>query len=254
MTGAIGRVRRLQRLVNYALVLLAFVAPAALGAQSVLWYAGDFNSVNGYQNGFNFAGPPDGRQFCDFVIPTGETWTITQAFSDNLANVASGITSADYQIRTGMAAGNLGTLVSSGTFTATWTTTGRSAFGYTEYRIDGTLSSSVILSAGTYWINVRPRNSVATGSCFKSTTSGTNGVGALNNNNSLSSYNGAAPTANANDFVCGVRGTKGPGLTVAAVAGTAQNVYANDTGSGGNGIVAGRFTVASNSQTGASLN
>ncbi|MCC7508420.1 MAG: DUF4082 domain-containing protein, partial [Planctomycetes bacterium] len=48
--------------------------------------------------------------------------------------------------------------------------------------------------------------------------------------------------------------TTGPSLTVAAVAGTAQNVYANDTGSGGNGIVAGRFTVASNSQTGASLN
>ncbi|MCC7508758.1 MAG: hypothetical protein IT464_05255, partial [Planctomycetes bacterium] len=46
----------------------------------------------------------------------------------------------------------------------------------------------------------------------------------------------------------------GPSLAVAAVAGTAQNVYANDTGSGGNGIVAGRFTVASNSQTGASLN
>ncbi|MBK8207771.1 MAG: hypothetical protein IPK87_13435 [Planctomycetes bacterium] len=45
----------------------------------------------------------------------------------------------------------------------------------------------------------------------------------------------------------------GPSLTVSATAGTAQNVYANDTGSGGNGILAGRFTVASNSQTGASL-
>lgn len=49
--------------------------------------------------------------------------------------------------------------------------------------------------------------------------------------------------------------TTGPGLTVSAIsAGAAQNVFANDTGPGGNGILAQRFTVASNSQTGASLN
>lgn len=46
----------------------------------------------------------------------------------------------------------------------------------------------------------------------------------------------------------------GPGLAVSATAGTAQSVFADSTGSGGNGIAAATFTVAANSQGTAQLN
>ncbi|MCW8136797.1 MAG: hypothetical protein KIT75_14175, partial [Planctomycetota bacterium] len=45
----------------------------------------------------------------------------------------------------------------------------------------------------------------------------------------------------------------GPILTVATTPGAAQNVYANDTGTGGNGRSVTRFTIAQGTQTGASL-
>ncbi|RIK65074.1 MAG: hypothetical protein DCC64_03115, partial [Planctomycetota bacterium] len=48
--------------------------------------------------------------------------------------------------------------------------------------------------------------------------------------------------------------TTGPGITVAATAGTSQNVYANSTGTGGNGIAAGTFTLSANSSGAATLN
>jgi hypothetical protein len=46
----------------------------------------------------------------------------------------------------------------------------------------------------------------------------------------------------------------GPGLAVTANAGTASSVRADDTGTGANGIMAGRFTVAANAQGAATLN
>ncbi len=48
--------------------------------------------------------------------------------------------------------------------------------------------------------------------------------------------------------------TTGPGITVAATAGTSQNVYANSTGTGSNGISAGTFTLSANSSGAATLN
>ncbi len=47
--------------------------------------------------------------------------------------------------------------------------------------------------------------------------------------------------------------TTGPGITVAATAGTSQNVYANSTGTGSNGISAGTFTLSANSSGAATL-
>ena len=78
--------------------------------------------------------------------------------------------------------------------------------------------------------------------------------------------NGSTPASNGQTFnsqVTGMNVTSGgtaglpsttmngivivaPQLTVAATAGTAQNVYANDTGAGGNGISMGTFTITNN--------
>ncbi|MBK8207849.1 MAG: DUF4082 domain-containing protein [Planctomycetes bacterium] len=119
----------------------------------------------------------------------------------------------------------------------------------------GTLSSPVLLVANrTYVVTVQ-----ATTYYFIAKTSvpaAFTPSGVINYVDSpYSTTSGAYPTSSNTNYFgpCDIGYVRGPGLTVSATAGTAQNVYANDTGSGGNGILAGRFTVASNSQTGASL-
>ncbi|MBX3461506.1 MAG: hypothetical protein KF696_16295, partial [Planctomycetes bacterium] len=221
-----------------ALVFCFTMLGGSLRAQQVLWYSGDFDFVDGLINGYNFSGiVADARVYCDFQVPTGETWTVTQVYCNSLCNLTT-VNSLDYEVRQGMSAGNFGTLLHSGTINATWSYVSAGAYSYSEYRVDGTLTTSFVLSPGTYWINVRPRSTSATGPCYICTTSGTNGVGALNNSNSLMyavGYN-TAPEAWGYDFVCGMRGNKGPQLTVGGITTgtTRQNVYANDTGTGGN--------------------
>jgi hypothetical protein len=69
------------------------------------------------------------------------------------------------------------------------------------------------------------------------------------------SYTSASGTASASgNWQIQFLITTGPGLAVTATPGTTQNVYANATGTGGNGISAGTFTIAANNQGAATLN
>ena len=59
---------------------------------------------------------------------------MTSVFSDNLAS--TNITSATFEIRQGVSAGNPGTLIASGTtVTPEVTPTGRSGFGLTQFMV-----------------------------------------------------------------------------------------------------------------------
>ena len=69
---------------------------------------------------------------------------ITSVFSDDL--ISTNVTGATWEIRTGVSAGNGGTLVASGsTATPTVTATGRSAFGFTEYQVEVAISPTLHL-------------------------------------------------------------------------------------------------------------
>jgi hypothetical protein len=144
-------------------------SPCVLGT---LWYNGDFNGVNGIANEQNTV-VTQASVYDDFIV-TGTGWIVTAVFSDNLASTT--ITGANWEIRSGVSAGNGGTLVASGTTAAPLVTpTGRSGFGFTEYMVEVT-GLNVNLAPGTYWLNVTPIGNGA-GASFDSQTSGANAVG-----------------------------------------------------------------------------
>lgn len=161
---------------RWAVVMGVFLAASvsALGGP-VLWYNGDWNSVDGVANERNTLSP-DAAIYDNFIVPA-PGWRITAVFSNNVSNLPS-IAGADWEIRSGISPGNGGTLIASGTgVPASWTPTGRSQFGFNEYQVFvGGLN--LTLAPGEYWLMVRP---VGTGSnrSWVTTTSGANGVNAL---------------------------------------------------------------------------
>jgi hypothetical protein len=153
-----------------AVLLSVLAVPAA--ASPILWYNGDFNGVNGLYNGLNTL-VSDSRVYDDFIVPAGQTWLIDEVFSNNQTNFRPD--TAAWQIRSGVSAGNGGTLVASGTGAATVTPTGNTPFGLTEIHVS-VAGLSVLLTPGTYWLMVTPVDNGA-GLSYLSTTSGLNAIG-----------------------------------------------------------------------------
>src|SRR5712692_1943764 len=142
--------------------------------QATLFYEGNFNGVNGLASERNTQ-VSDARTYDDFCIPSGATWHVTGIFGEFLANAVW--TMAHWEIRSGVAVGTGGTLVvdcpGSG---ADRVATGRSGFGFIEYR--GTATADFTLGPGPvcYHMTVAPIGD-GNGRAFVSTTSGVNGVG-----------------------------------------------------------------------------
>ena len=112
------------------------------GVSGTLWYNGDFNNINGLANEVNTT-VTDAHVYDNFVVPAGG-FDITSVFSDDL--ISTNVTGATWEIRTGVSAGNGGTLVASGsTATPTVTATGRSGFGFTEYQVEVPISPTLHL-------------------------------------------------------------------------------------------------------------
>ena len=126
------------------------------------------NEENTFAEGFSHI-------YDDFNVNDAEGWDVESVYSNNLAN--TNIISATWEIRSGVSAGNGGTVVASGmTATPVVTPTGRSGFGFTEFTVEVT-GLSVHLDPGTYWLNVTPVDSLDGGRAFDSTTSGGGCIG-----------------------------------------------------------------------------
>ena len=126
-----------------------------------LFYGGDFDSTNSNANGL--ASEKDlivsqAEVLNPFLVPSGHSWSVTGVFGNTLSTV--GVidpSQADWSIRTGVSNGNGGTIVASGTSTATYTATGRNGFGLNEYTVFVDLSGSPItLTSGKYFLEVVP--------------------------------------------------------------------------------------------------
>jgi hypothetical protein len=199
----------------FALFLTAYAA--AQCGSNCLFYGGDLNLNDPNQNGLSnendaiVGGNPYGAAtYQNFTLSANST--ATGLFTNNLSQLTP--TSGYWEIRSGITDGNGGTLVASGTGNVTNTPTGRSDFGYTEYRneVDGL---NVALNGGTqYWLAVVPVCTSCAGRSFNSDTDGTNSVGSQQSN--LQYFNSAffgANFANANtqgvfaQFSSGVIGT-----------------------------------------------
>lgn len=153
--------------------------PTPTPAGNALWYNGDFN---GEATGNGLANEQDtslgsgeyARVYDDFNVTDPNGWDIGSVFSNNLEN--TNVTAATFEIRSGVSAGNGGTIVASGmTVTPEVTATGRSGFGFTEFMIQIS-DLNIHLAPGTYWLNVTPVGDL-TGRSFNSTTAGANCVG-----------------------------------------------------------------------------
>jgi hypothetical protein len=149
-----------------------------------LWYNGDFDERNAGANQFEGQlGAGFYSDIYDNFTTNGQTWTVTSVFSNNLMDpgLNTAITTAQWSIHTGVSEGNGGTVVASGTNSATVTPTGRSGFGRTEYQVMVTGLSVTLNALPTgqfYWLNVTPVVPLdVAGQSFNSTTSGTNCVG-----------------------------------------------------------------------------
>jgi hypothetical protein len=184
-----------------------------------LWYNGDFDGVDGLTNEQDTFAPGYSHVYDDFNVNDPGGWDVASVFSDDLAN--TNITSATWEIRQGVSAGNPGTLVASGvTLTPVITPTGRSGFGFTEFMVEVT-GLSVHLDPGTYWLNVTPVDNLDGGRSFDSTTSGANCIGTPCGDNANSFWDSDlfgvffVPTSDAgaqfHDFSMGVNGTVGGG-------------------------------------------
>lgn len=137
--------------------LLYLVSAAAVPAQTtsvanVAWFNGYCQpGIPGMANWYSTS-QSYSRVFDNFVVPAGG-WKVTGLFSMNAASV-TGITQAVWEIRSGVASGNGGTIVASGTNSAIEVTQTDSA-GVASYRIvvDGL---NVQLAAGSYWLSISP--------------------------------------------------------------------------------------------------
>jgi hypothetical protein len=168
------------------------LTPPSYCSPSCLLYTGDTNTSSPADNGFaneNTLLVPDTQVYGAFTVPAGQTWTVDGAFINTIADGYDGLdpSTSSWSISTGVSEGVAGTVVASGTSTATGTTftpTGRLPFGFTEYTLKAKITTTV-LSAGSYWLNITPQcTNTANGSCsiaqyFWDDTFGLNRYGAL---------------------------------------------------------------------------
>jgi hypothetical protein len=130
-----------------------------------LFYGGDTSPNSPNANGIaneNTLFVPEATMYIPFIVPTGQKWLVSGLFTNNLADGYDGIDpmQATWSVSRGMSNGNGGTVIASGTATATFAPTGRMSFGFTEYTVlvDLTVATAVHLGGGvTYWLTVVPQ-------------------------------------------------------------------------------------------------
>ena len=182
-------------------------------ADSILWYNGDFDGRDALENATNLASTYNGGTlynafvYDDFIVPTGQTWTITSVFSNiQETNFTTLSTTATWQILSGVSAGNGGTTVASGDGAATMTATGGPVIdpSLNAFLLSETISP-VVLTAGTYWLTVAPDIPPPfyfSNAAYISSTSGANAVGTPPGNDGNSFVNTVGlPSAIGYDFV-----------------------------------------------------
>jgi hypothetical protein len=161
---------------------------SAARATTTLWYNGDFDlndaATNENNVPINIGGTYElntSLVFNNFVVPAGQTWSISSVFSNNqISYPYAAPTTADWQIRSGVSAGNGGTLVASGDTSATVTQTHPAdSVNYIEPEFKvAAVVAGVTLTSGTYWVAVAPNSAGYYGDqSYMETTSGANAIG-----------------------------------------------------------------------------
>lgn len=171
----------------YLALLFGTLAAHAQCGSNCYFYGGDFDPNNPNTDGLanesdafvpslTVASPAGAATFQNFKVG-GAGIKVTGLFTNNLSDLNPN--AAYWEIRTGVAQNNPGTLFASGLAFGTnftHTANGRSDFGYNEYK-DWAAGLSVTLTPGTYWFSVVPLDTSTFGRSFNSNTFGLNAVG-----------------------------------------------------------------------------
>lgn len=168
-------------LLTAATGFLATFSPAAANAQT-LFYNGDWDGYSGVTSSRGTV-PSQTSMLYESFLTGGSGWSITGLFANFLVYYNRPWSAIEFEIRTGMADGDPGTLLFGGQGPVTsWAATGRYCcfFGdgsrLDEYRAE--LSGlSISLSPGEYWLGLRVVDSYSL-PAFLVTTSGQNAFAA----------------------------------------------------------------------------
>src|SRR5262245_41998547 len=161
----------IQRCCSGLLVAAALLCGQGARADVTLWYDGDFDgTANSFANGTNLngaeaspgSGPIDSYVYQQFNVQAGQTWTISQVFSDDMVRPTSiDVTAITWQFLSGVSEGSGGTVVAGGSANsfplASITSTGRTDpnDGWSEYQFSVS-GRSLTRGRGTDWLSVAP--------------------------------------------------------------------------------------------------
>ncbi len=158
---------------------LCFLAAKA-SADEILWYGGDADFVTAILSGYGFG--HDSNLYDDFQVGAGGI-VVTHLFGNFTVIDPDPFTVGDvqYEIRSGMSAGNGGSLLAQGIIGATQIDRGR----WNEHNLYEITTDllNILLSPGTYWMSIAP---VSTQPTYVVSTGGGTGSGApLGNGNAF---------------------------------------------------------------------
>lgn len=156
-----------------AFVLGALLTTTPLPAQ-VQFYNGDYGAP--FSTSSEIVSDYSSMIYENFTI-TGAGMTVTGLFGDYLAGTSTSWNTAQWQVRSGMSAGNGGTLLFSGTSSATQTL--RSVVGSLVFWRASVSGLNLTLAPGEYWFGLSPVHERIGGNrVLLAATHGTNGVNA----------------------------------------------------------------------------
>ena len=163
----------------WALGALALTLATTTQAKAQLWYNGTWNGSQSVVPSERDLWVADSRIFDDFLVG-GSGWNVSSIFGDFISDLNP--TQAYWELRSGVSAGNGGSLLFSGTSNISWTLLGAGLWGINEYR--ATISGlNLNLLPGTYWLSIAPID-LSYGRAYITTTSGAGGVNSLIDGNS----------------------------------------------------------------------
>jgi hypothetical protein len=214
------------------LLSVAFVMIVAGSAQAavVLWYNGDADGKSTIANQVVALSQPGSLPFDDFNV-TGQIFFLQSLASNNTIDDLSKMTGkARWEIRTGVTASSAGSIVDRGVGPASFTPTGRTVGGVTEYTV-AVSGLALNITPNPYWLSVAPESSDTKVHSFLTSTSGANAIGSPpGNNGNAFSINVSANTVAAisGDYSMNINGllpTVIPEPSSMALAGLASALF-----------------------------
>lgn len=176
-------------ILKLVLSVFVFFSFVNLGRAETLWYNGDYDGRTSVSN-YYFSDTWRRAGYDDFNVPAGG-WTVNKAWANVFFEAGGGLTpvmQAQWEIRSGVSSGNGGTLVASGINNATLSYISSvgdpndPSWQHIEYLLE-VAGLDVPLSAGNYWLNVRPVMLGENDGWWLGSTSGQNAVGTPPGNN-----------------------------------------------------------------------